>query len=156
MNDGDINSLEYGPLRIPRLIPKELIEAVKFRGFDSERFYAYQEAHLGDLSNFLIALYDKTKKIKGYLWAAIDESDGALFVNTFSVCKEYWGKGKAVEKAIEILKGLCEKLDPPSVRWITTNDRFFAKHGFKRSKEVIMEYTRADIKERIREEEAQP
>lgn len=140
MNDEAVMTLEHTRLKIPRLIPENLIEAVKFRGFDSEKFYSYQEDHIGDADNMIVALFDKEKKIKGYLWASIDQSDGALFINTFSVSKEYWGKGKAMDKAIEIIKELVEELKPPSVKWITTNDKFFAKHGFKRSREVIMEY----------------
>lgn len=140
MNDVDISQLSHGKLRIPRLIPSSLIEAVKFRGFDARKFYEYQEDRVGDPDNMLIALFDAEKKIKGYLWAVVDESDKALFINTFSVAKEYWGKGKAMDRAIEIIKEIVEGLKPPSVKWITTNDKFFVKHGFKRSKEVIMEY----------------
>jgi len=140
MNEADVEELEFVRLRVPRLIPSELVEAVKFKAFTPERFYAYQEQNLWDPNNFLIALIDKSKKIKGYLWAIIDEVDGALFVNTFSICKEYWGKGKAMSKAIEIAKDIREKTQAPTVFWFTTNDRFFVKHGFKRSKTVLMEY----------------
>jgi hypothetical protein len=140
MNEEAITSLKYARLKIPRLIPAHLIDAVKFKGFDSEKFYAYQEDRVGDPDNLIFALFDNDKKIKGYLWAVVDESDGALFINTFSVDKEHWGKGKAMDKAIEIIEEIVDELKPPSVKWITTNDRFFVKRGFKRSREVIMEY----------------
>jgi N-acetylglutamate synthase-like GNAT family acetyltransferase len=61
-------------------------------------------------------------------------------VNTFSISKEYWGKGKAIAHVGEFLKKLKMKLKAPKIFWCTTNERFFVKHGFVRSKISLMEY----------------
>ena len=127
-------------LRIPRLIPIELIEAVKGRTFTPEQFYQYQESQIDNQFNHLFALVDDRKVIHGYLWAEMNVLDNSLFVNTFSVAKEHWGKGKAVPKVMEFLSELKKKLNAPRVFWITTNEKFFLKHGFKRSKNILMEY----------------
>lgn len=132
--------LEFCRLRIPHLIPLELIESVKGRTFTSEQFYAYQEAQKENPNNHLYVLIDKDKKIHGFLWAESNCMEGSLFINTFSIGKAYWGKGEAIPKVIEFLRMLKAKTKAERVYWITTNEKFFLKHGFKRSKNVLMEY----------------
>jgi hypothetical protein len=88
-----IDTLEFVKLKIPKLIPTHLIESVKGRTFTPEQFIKYQEAQLDNPYNYLYALIDEDKKIQGYLWAEINILDGSLFVNTFSITKEFWGKG---------------------------------------------------------------
>jgi len=135
-----IDTLNFVKLKIPRLIPKELIENVKGRTFTPEQFYKYQETQLDNPFNHLYVLVDSDKKIHGYLWAEVNILDDSLFVNTFSITKDFWGKGDAIPKVIEFLAHLKEKTKAPRVFWITTNEKFFLKHGFKRSKNVLMEY----------------
>ena len=136
----DIKKLQFVRLKIPRLIPIELIEAVKGRTFSVEQFLKYQESQVDNPNNFLYALIDDDKKIHGYLWAELNMLDGTLFVNTFSISKEFWGKGSGIHKAIEFLETLKDKTKAPRVFWISTNEKFYAKHGFKRSKNCLMEY----------------
>jgi hypothetical protein len=138
--DQDINSLSFVKLKIPKLIPYELIEAVKGRTFTPEQFYSYQEQVVNNPYNLLYALIDEKKKIHGFLWGEMNLLDGSLFVNTFSISKEYWGKGKAIPKVTEFLRELKETTKCPRVFWLTTNEKFFLKHGFKKSKNVLMEY----------------
>lgn len=132
--------LSFARLKIPRLIPLTLIESVKGRTFTSEQFYVYQEKQVDNPYNFLFVLVDEQKKIHGYLWAEQNILDSSLFVNTFSISKEFWGKGKAIPLVIEFLKTLKEKSKSSRVFWISTNERFFIKKGFKRSKNVLLEY----------------
>lgn len=140
MNGETINDLTFVRLRFPRAIPVDLIESVKGRTFTPEQFYAYQESQEGNPYNYLYALVDKEKKIHGYLWAEVNILDNSLFVNTFSVDKKYWGKGEAIPVAVEFLKKLRCKERCPKVFWLTTNEKFFLKYGFKRSKNVLMEF----------------
>jgi len=136
----NIDDLEFVRLFLPRLIPVELIENVKGRTFTPEQFYDYQEDQRNNPQNYLYALVDNQKKIHGYLWAESNSLDGSLFVNTFSVSKKYWGKGAAIERVTNFLHQLTDRLNPPKVFWVTTNEKFFLKHGFKRSKNILMEY----------------
>ena len=135
-----LTELHFVRLKIPRLIPVELIEAVKGRTFTPEQFYVYQEMQIDNPGNFLYALIDIDKKIQGYLWAELNILDGTLFVNTFSISKKYWGKGEAMKSAISFVDDLRKELKAPRVLWVSTNDKFFCKHGFKRSKNCLMEY----------------
>lgn len=136
----NVAGLEFVRLKIPSLLPPELIEAVKGRTFTPEQFISYQEQQVDNPGNFLYVLIDPDKKIHGYLWAELNILDGTLFINTFSIAKEYWGKGSGIKKAIDFIAGLKEKTKAPRVFWVTTNEKFFAKHGFKRSKNCLMEY----------------
>lgn len=136
-----IDTLEFVKLRIPRLIPIDLIDSVKGRTFTPEQFYKYQEAQVDNPYNFLYVMVDPEKKIRGYLWAELNILDSSLFVNTFSITKDFWGKGKAIPKVIEFLKTLKEKVKSKKIFWITTNNKFFAKMGFKQSRSVLMEYS---------------
>ena len=138
--DPTVSKLEFVRLKIPGIIPRELIEAVKGRTFTPEQFISYQEAQIDNPGNFLYVLVDSERKIQGYLWAELNILDNTLFVNTFSISKDYWGKGAGIHKAIEFLATLKEKTKAPRVFWVTTNEKFFAKHGFKRSKNCLMEY----------------
>lgn len=138
--DKSAQDLIFVRLKWPRLIPFNLIDSVKGRTFTPEQFYDYQESQIDNPFNYLYALVDEHKKIRGYFWAEVNVLDSSLFVNTFSISKEYWGKGNAIPKVIEFLATLKEKTKSPRVFWITTNEKFFLKHGFKRSKNVLMEY----------------
>lgn len=133
-------ALEFVKLRFPRAIPIELIENVKGRTFSAEQFYKYQVAQVDNPYNHLYVLIDDCKIIHGYLWAEVNVLDDSLFVNTFSISKEYWGKGEAIKRVCAFLEELRSKLKAQRVYWITTNEKFFAKQGFKRSKNVLMEY----------------
>lgn len=139
MNDS--KSLTFIKLKIPRLIPQELIESVKGRTFTPERFYEYQEENVNNPYNYLYALINEEKKIEGYLWAERNALDGSLFVNTFSVSKSYWHKGDTIKMALEFVRDLYLVTKSERVFWVTQNEKFFSKKGLKRSKNVLMEYS---------------
>ena len=139
MAEATINDLKFYKLKFPRLIPPELIEAVKGRNFTPDQFYDNQEKNKGNPNNYLYALIDNDSVIQGYFWA-IREWTGELYVNTFSIAKEFWGKGKFIDKVGDFLKDLVRREGISKVLWATQNERFFLKHGFKRSNIRLMEY----------------
>src|SRR5260221_9595622 len=118
----DLKFIRLKASKLIRLIPIELIEAVKGLTPIPERFYEFQEANIGNPNNFLYVLIDKENKIKGYLWAQKNDFDSSLFVTAFSVAKTYWGKGEAIEKAVNFLRELKSETKVERVFWITTNE----------------------------------
>jgi N-acetylglutamate synthase-like GNAT family acetyltransferase len=140
MMESSIDKLNFVKLKIPRLIPKELIESVKGRTFTPDQFYVYADDNKENPYFYLFALVDELKKIHGYLWAELNLLDGSLFINTFSIDKEFWGNGHAMPKVMEFLRELKAKTKAPRVFWLTTNEKFFLKKGFKKSKNVLMEF----------------
>jgi N-acetylglutamate synthase-like GNAT family acetyltransferase len=136
----DCEGLFFKRLRIPRLIPIALIENVKERTFTAEEFYDYQEEQIDNPFNLLFAIVDIDSKIHGYLWGELSAFDKSIFINTFSISKRYWGKGMAMPLIREFLLVLIQAVGAPRLFWITTNEKFFNKHGFKKSKHVLMEF----------------
>lgn len=136
-----LEKLQFVKLKFPRLIAEELIDSVKGRTYSLEQFYKYQEEQVKykNPGNLLYALIDEEKKIQGYFWAEISQLDGSMFINTFSIRKEYWFKGEAMPKVHEFIGQLKERHGCQRVFWITTNEKFFLKHGLRRSKNVLME-----------------
>lgn len=142
-NISEINSLSFVRIKVDKLvraIPYELIDSVKGRTFTPEQFYKYQEEQIKNPYNFLYALINTNKKIQGYLWAEKNALDGSLFINTFSINKEYWNKGESIPKVIDFLLELKKELKSPRVFWLTSNEKFFIQKGFKRSKIRLLEY----------------
>ena len=149
-NEKSIEKLKWVRIFDPVHIPKEYIDQIKHKEFTSERFYEF----LSDIClirndngsvlnpyNLLFVLVDDNNRTKGVLWMVIDNLANALVINTFSVDKEYWGNGCAVnflkEKALETKEK--EKLE--RVYWITRCPKHSEKFGWKRSKNVLMEYS---------------
>ncbi len=135
-----INDLSFVRLKVPRLIPRILIENVKGRTFTADQFYEYQDRNLKNPFNYLYALIDDQKKIHGFIWCQVNDLDNVMFINTFSIDKEYWHKGAFMPKVCEFLGGLKESLKCPTVWWMTSNEKFFKKYSFRKSKICLMEY----------------
>jgi hypothetical protein len=137
-----LTELRYVRLLVPTLIPSYLIDHVKGRAFTPEEFYKFQEdrSNPDEHCNLLYGIYDPEKSIVGFIWAEINELDKSLFVNTFSMDKAYWKNGEAMNIALDILQKLIERYRCPRTFWMTTNPKYYQKHGFKLSKNVAMEY----------------
>jgi hypothetical protein len=149
LREVDFDSLRFIRVFTPIHVPKELIEQVRDREYEVDDWYKYQEiicvrqTDSGPQLNPLSLLYviaDEGNKVVGMFWAEIDTLSKTLVVQTFSMDKNYWCKGKAVnllsKKAKEILKE-C-KLD--RAVWHTNYPKHSERYGFKRSRSVLMEF----------------
>lgn len=136
----NLDNLTFVKLRFPRCIPRELIESVKGITFTPEKFYDYLEEALPSDSEFLYVLVDDDKRIHGYIWFQVNILDNSIFLNTYSVSKEYWGKGEAIKKAVEFMKKIKDELKASEIYWCTSNSKYFAKHGFRPAKQTLMVY----------------
>lgn len=135
-----LDHLTFTRLKIPTLIKRELLEAVKGVDFTPEQFYDYQEKNINNPRNHLYAMIDTASKIHGFLWAEQNGLNNSLFINTFSVDKEYWHKGKFMLQIAPFILELKDKVKATSISLATTNKKFFKKYGFKESKIAIMTY----------------
>lgn len=131
------------------VIPRYLVEQIKDREFAVDDFYSFQrlncviedsDGHRLNPFNHLYALADEQNKVKGFLWGVIDPLGKDFVVNTFSVDPIYWQEGGAMKKATEYIKQLLKKLQLKKVFWITKYPRHSERHGFKKSRHVLMEY----------------
>jgi len=148
MTEKSIEDLKWVRAFSSDIVPKFLIEQIKNKDFTVEDFYKYQNINclipgkngptLNPL-NHLYVLADSENIVKGVLWFVVDPLSKCLVVNSYSVDKEYWGKG-AIQKAATMLKEIKSKANIAKVYWVTNYPKAFEKQGFKRSKNTIMEF----------------
>lgn len=153
MKEHNIESLKWVRIFTPAHIPKYLVEQVRDRDFSVEDFYKYQETasiiknkegfSLNPL-NHLYVLVNDENIVKGFLWFTINPLSKDIHLNTFSIDKEYWYKGKAVEKVADFIKDIKNKANLNKIFWITNYEKHSRRHGFKRSRSILMEYNGED------------
>lgn len=131
-------------------IPTYLVEQVRDRNYTVEDFYKYQELNcmidgengkMLNPFNHLYVIADSKNIVKGFLWFIIEPLTKVVVINTFSMDKDYWYKGKAVKVAAKHVKELLKKLKLKKSYWLTRYPKHSERHGYKRSKSVLMEYT---------------
>ena len=146
----DIEDLRWVRVFTPIHIPKYLIEQVRHRDYSVEDFITYQEQSCIRMTNegptlnplnHLYVLASKENVTKGFVWFAIDPLSKDLCIHTYSIDKEYWGKGKAVAKLASFIKDIRRKGQLNKVYWITNYPKHSQRYGFRPSKSVLMEYT---------------
>ena len=91
--------------------------------------------------NHLYALVDPENNVQGVLWFVIDPLSKNMVINTYSIHKDYWGKGRAVKRLESHVKEIMKKLKIDKVFWLTNYPKHSQRYGFKRSRSVLMEYT---------------
>lgn len=131
------------------VIPAYLIENVKKKDYSVDNFMRYQdmicsrEEANGIRFNYyshLYAMVNPENETKGVLWFTIDPLTQDILIQTYSVDPEYWKSGGAVEKLVEWIKEIRSKANLKKVYWVTDYPKHSERHGFKRSKSVLMEY----------------
>lgn len=145
-----IEDLRWVRVFTPVHIPTYLVDQVRDRDFTVDEFYQYQEQSCIRMTkegpslnplNHLYVLANKENVTKGFVWFTIDALSKDICIHTFSMDKEYWLKGKAVEKLSNFIKEIRRKASLNKVYWVTNYPKHSERHGFKRSKSVLMEYT---------------
>jgi len=125
----------------PVFIPRHLLEQLPNKEFNPESFYTFMQVALQSPTQLLYLLMNDENVIKGFLWCEINLLEKVMFINILSVDKELWGAGEMVKFASDFLKELFDKLELNKALWITDRPALFENFGFKRSKEVLLEYT---------------
>lgn len=145
-----IEELRWVRIFTPVHIPKYLVEQIRDRDYTIEDFYKYQEINCVSMTkegpslnplNHLYILANKDNLTKGFVWFTIDSLSKDICLQIFSMDKEYWGRGKAVEKVANFIKEIKRKGQLNKVYWVTPYPKHSMRHGFKRSNSVLMEYT---------------
>lgn len=154
MSDNQSKEINFEELRFIRVftpshIPKELIEQVKNRTYDVDEWYKYQEVvclrqtdsgpQLNPLS-MLYAIADNGNRVVGVLWCEVVPLENSLVIQTFSMDKKYWVRGKAVSLLADKAKEIVRECKLKTIYWFTNYPKHSEKYGFKRSKSVLMEF----------------
>lgn len=134
----------------PDHVPHYLVEQVRDRDYSVEDFFKYHQINcmsqtekgiqLNPFSH-LYVLANPDNQVKGMLWFSVDPLAKDILIQTFSMDKEYWGKGQAVKKLSEHIKKIRKKGKLNKIYWVTNYPKHSERYGFKRSKSILMEYT---------------
>jgi hypothetical protein len=148
-DEPNIDELRWVRVFTPTHIPTYLVEQIRDRDYSIEEFYKYHEVNclrqteegptLNPFSHLYI-LADKVNMVKGFVWFVIDPLTKDIIIQNFSMHKDYWFKGKAVSKLSKHIKDIRKKGKLNKIYWITNYPKHSEKHGFKRSKGILMEY----------------
>jgi hypothetical protein len=145
----DFDDLRFIRVFTPMHVPKELIEQIRDRDYEVEDWYKYQEmictknTPQGPVINPLSMLYvvaDEGNKVVGMMWCILEVLEKKLIVQTFSMNKKYWLKGKAVTLVSKKAKEIAKECNLKKIVWCTNYPKHSERYGFKRSKSVLMEY----------------
>lgn len=149
-NEKDCKKLRWVRIFTPIHIPKYLIEQIKDRSWKVEEYIKYHEINclvntesspaLNPFSH-LYALVNQENITKGFLWFTIEPLTKDIHIQNYSIDKEYWGKGKAVELLANHIKVIKKKAHLHKVFWITSYPKHSQKCGFTQSKSILMEYS---------------
>jgi len=146
----EVEDLRFVRIYTPVHIPKYLVEQVRDRDFTTEDFYKFQEGSCIRMTsdgpglnplNHLYVLANDENITKGFVWFSIDSLSKDICIQTFSMDKEYWGKGRAVERLAKFIKDFRIKAKLNKVYWITNYPGHSQRNGFKRSKSILMEFS---------------
>lgn len=158
-----IDELRWVRLFSPVGVPRELIDQIKDKEFTTDDFFKFQNLNCLisgkdgptlNPFNHLYALVDPDNKVQGVLWFVIDALSKDMIINTYSVHNSYWGRGRAVKRLSSHVKEIMKKLKIDKAYWMTRYPKHSERHGFKRSRNVLMEYSaesekQAEIKQEV-------
>jgi len=148
-SDEKIDNLKWIRVFTPDHLPKYLVEQVRDRDYSIEDFYKFhtlncitQKDNTFTVNpfNHLYVLANQDNIVKGFLWFTIDPLAKNIFIQTFSIDKEYWFKGYAMRKVSEHVKEIRKKAKLNKIYWITKFEKHSKYYGFKPSSSILMEY----------------
>ena len=130
------------------LIPRRLFEQVAEKDPDViiENLYKFGPMQLTCDTTFLYVMVDGESKIKGVLWAGVNDFSEILEVSFLSVDREYQNSD-ACKVSLEFLQQIQKKHGLRKIRMMTKRgknykdkyERVYKKQGMKESDIVIME-----------------
>lgn len=145
----DIEKLKWVRILDPVHIPWRLVEQIRDRDFEVDKFYEYQrqvcsnqtpECIVVNPLNLLYVLTDEENLVVGFFWGVIDPLCNSLCINSFSIDKRYWNSGKAIKLLEKHAKEIVFGGKLSKCYWISNCPRVHKKYGFKRSSHIVFEY----------------
>ena len=145
----NFEGLKFIRVFTPVHVPKELIEQIREKEYTVDDWYKHQEEICtivtkdGPRLNPLSMLYvvaDEGNKVVGTLWTELNTLENALIIQTFSMDREYWHRGKAVQLLADKAKEIAKSVNVKKIYYITNYPKHSEWYGYKRSKGVLMEY----------------
>ncbi len=136
------SGLRYTPINDFSLLPRPLVEQIKPKLPDVDRFYNVLRALSSGQSfwavNYLGVFADHEHVIKGFMWLTLNPITYVLHINMLSVDNAYQNKG-ILGEAKNLAQKLMKEVHAEKLTISTRAPRVFAKYGLKPSSVVAME-----------------
>lgn len=136
------SGLKYTPINDFLLIPRPLVEQIKPKLPDVDRFYnvlrAISSGQAFWAMNYLGVFADHEHVIKGFMWLTLNPITGVLHMNMLSVDKAYQNRG-ILGEAKNLAQKLMKEVHADKLTISTRAPRVFTKYGLKPSAMTMME-----------------
>lgn len=126
------------PIRFPKMICKDWLEEL-FPIAGARKVFEILEVSVQDPDTVLIGVFNqKTKELKGFLWAEGNELDETLFVNSIYVHKSCRKNPKFVGALIDHVRTHYKGWGFRGVYFMTRKPSFFLKRGYRVFEETCL------------------
>ena len=136
------SGLKYVPINDFSLLPRPLVEQIKPKLPDVDRFYnvlrAFSSGQSFWITNFLGVFADHEHVIKGFMWLTLNPITMELHANMLSVDPAYQSKG-ILGEAKNIAQKLMKEVHAEKLTISTRAPKVFERCGWKRDTVVSME-----------------
>ena len=136
------SGLKYTPINDFLLIPRPLVEQIKPKLPDVDRFYnvlrAISSGQAFWAMNYLGVFADHEHVIKGFMWLTLNPITNVLHANMLSVDKAYQNKG-ILGEAKNIAQKLMKEVRAEKLTISTRAPMVFERNGWKRAAVTLME-----------------
>lgn len=120
-------------------IPRYLFEQVEGTDPDIiDRIYKYGSVSIASPTSMIYVLINDQNMIKGILWASVNLIEAVLWINIFSVDKEY--QGGSLEEGMEFVLGKIKGTKIKRIECQAIQPKAYEKAGWKRSKQIHLEF----------------
>lgn len=127
--------IEFIRILDARIIPSYLVKQVRF--VERNAFYAMmQDAYKYPL-DYIYAMINPEREIKGYIWYQVNVMNKSIFVNTISICDE-WKHTNKTEMIHDFLEEEVGKHGYKKIFFLTDKPSFYEKMGFVKTKEILL------------------
>ena len=136
------SGLRYTPINDFSLLPRPLVEQIKPKLPDVDRFYnvlrALSSGRSFWITNYLGVFADHEHVIKGFMWLTLNPITGVLHANMLSVDPAYQNKG-ILGEAKNIAQKLMKEVHAEKLTISTRAPNVFKRNGWKISAITLME-----------------
>jgi len=136
------SGLKYVPINDFSLLPRPLVEQIKPKLPDVDRFYnvlrAFSSGKSFWITNFLGVFADHEHVIKGFMWLTLNPITMELHANMLSVDPTYQSKGILAE-AKNIAQKLMKEVHAEKLTISTRAPKVFERNGWTRAAITLME-----------------
>ena len=114
------------------LVPRYLVDQIKNKDWDTDKFYSVMQKAAKASSVFLGVFCDASMIVHGFMVGNVNPITNKLFIYCLSASKEYQNKG-ILSEAVNICKKFKKDKGLAGIIMNTTRENAMARAGFKKT-----------------------